>query len=47
MSAVDRQHFITGWTDILGRQDWNHLGDFVHEDAVFEFPQSRGDLSRG
>ena len=32
---------MTSLTDVLAHQDWRRLGEFVADDAVMEFPQSR------
>lgn len=34
------ERLLTGWADLLGRHDWDALGDYLHPDVVFEFPQS-------
>ena len=40
MTHVDHRQLLTSLTDVLARQDWQRLGEFVANDAVFEFPQS-------
>lgn len=40
MSQVDHRQFITALTEVLARQAWDRLADFVADDAIFEFPQS-------
>ena len=34
------EQLFTGWANTLARQDWDAMGDYLHPDAVFEFPQS-------
>ena len=46
MTSIDHQQLIRSWTDVLSRADWERIGEFVHDDAVFEFPQS-GETFRG
>jgi hypothetical protein len=31
---------LGGFVDVISRHDWDHLGDFVNEDATIEYPQS-------
>jgi SnoaL-like domain len=40
------QRVVGGFANALDRQDWQQLGDYIHQDAVFEFPQS-GERFRG
>ncbi len=40
------QRVVGGFANALDRQDWHQLGDYIHQDAVFEFPQS-GERFRG
>jgi ketosteroid isomerase-like protein len=35
-----------GLADVISTHDWAHLGDYVHADATWEFPQS-GERFRG
>jgi ketosteroid isomerase-like protein len=46
VTTVDHQRLFAGWADVLSHQDWDRLGDFVNEDAVFEYPQM-GETFRG
>lgn len=41
MTDPGHERALGGFADVLGRQDWGRLGDFVTEDAIFEYPQSR------
>jgi ketosteroid isomerase-like protein len=40
------QRALDGFADVLSRHDWDRLGDFVTDDATFEYPQS-GERFRG
>ena len=46
MTDVDHQQFVRGMTDVISAQDWDRFGDYVADDAVWEFPQS-GERFRG
>jgi len=46
MTDPIHERLLSGFADVLGRQDWDRLGDFVTDDASFEFPQS-GERFRG
>ena len=46
MTEGELERVIRGFSDILNRQDWDRLGEFMHEDAVLEYPQS-GERFRG
>ena len=41
MTDIDHKQFFHGFSDVLSTQEWDRLGDFVHEDATIEYPQSR------
>ena len=41
MTEGDHQRFMGGLADIISHHDWDRLGEVLHEDAVFEYPQSR------
>jgi hypothetical protein len=40
VTHVDHRQLVRSLTDVLARQDWQRLSEFVADDAVFEFPQS-------
>ena len=46
MSAAEADRVLGRLSEILSTQTWDRLGEVVHEDAVFEFPQS-GERFRG
>lgn len=46
MTDPVHERVLEGFADVLGRQDWDRLGDFVTDDATFEYPQS-GERFRG
>lgn len=40
MTDPAHERALDGFADVLSRQDWDRLGDFVTDDATFEYPQS-------
>ena len=40
MTEVDHQRVLGGFSEVITSHDWDSLGEFVHEDAVWEYPQS-------
>ena len=46
MSESENERVLRGLGDVISRHDWDRLSGFVHEDAVFEYPQS-GERFRG
>ena len=46
MSASEPDRVLGRLSEILSTQTWDRLGEVVHEDALFEFPQS-GERFRG
>ena len=34
------ERLATGWANTLARHDWDALADYLHPDAVIEYPQS-------
>jgi hypothetical protein len=46
MRTADHRELLTRWAQILDRQEWDKLGEVVHDDTVLEFPQS-GERFRG
>jgi len=46
MTDPVHERALDGFVDVLSRQDWGRLGDFVTDDAIFEYPQS-GERFRG
>lgn len=41
MNDVDHKQLFGGFGDVMDKQEWHRLGDYVHEDAIMEYPQSR------
>lgn len=41
MSDTDHQRFFAAFSEVLTTQQWDRLAEYIHEDAVFEYPQSR------
>ena len=46
MSESEPERVMRGMADVISRHDWDRLGEVVHHDAVFEYPQS-GERFRG
>jgi hypothetical protein len=46
VTDADYQRIMNGFQDVMQGQEWHRLGEFVHEDAIFEYPQS-GERFRG
>ena len=46
MTQVDARSVLGGFADCLNRQDWEGLSRFVHDEVVWEYPQS-GERFRG
>jgi ketosteroid isomerase-like protein len=46
VSEPDHQQIMSGFSDVVRTHDWDRLGDYVTEDAIFEYPQS-GERFRG
>ena len=46
MSESEHERVMRGMADVISRHDWDRLGEVLHEDAVFEYPQS-GERFRG
>lgn len=46
MTENEHERVMRGMADVVSRHDWDRLGDVIHEDAVFEYPQS-GERFRG
>lgn len=42
----DHERVMRGMSEIISRHEWDRLPDILHEDAVFEYPQS-GEVFRG
>jgi ketosteroid isomerase-like protein len=40
VTDVDHRAVLTRLAEIMGRHDWAALSECVHDDAVFEYPQS-------
>ena len=40
MAAVDHRKLLERFADVMDRQDWAKLADFLHPDVVVEYPQS-------
>lgn len=41
MTDIDHRQFFLDFSDVLSTQEWDRLGNYVHDDATMEFPQSR------
>jgi len=46
VSEGEPERVMRGMADMISRHDWDRIGEVVHEDAVFEYPQS-GERFRG
>lgn len=46
MTEPDHERIMRGWGDVVRSLEWHRIGDFVTEDALFEYPQS-GERFRG
>jgi ketosteroid isomerase-like protein len=46
MTAVDHQEILGGFAEIMRTHEWDRLGDYLTEDALWEYPQS-GERFRG
>ena len=46
MTEPDHQQILSGFSDTVRTHDWDRLGDYVAEDALWEYPQS-GERFRG
>ena len=46
MTMGDHERVMRGMSEIISQHDWERLPDILHEDAVFEYPQS-GEVIRG
>lgn len=40
MSQVDHYTLLKGFSDVIGNHQWHELGTYVHDDVVWEYPQS-------
>jgi ketosteroid isomerase-like protein len=40
MTDVAHEDVMHGWAHVVREHDWDALGDYLHEDAVLEYPQS-------
>ena len=40
MSQVDHYALLKGFSDVIGNHQWHELGTYVHDDVVWEYPQS-------
>lgn len=41
MTAGEHERVMRKMADLISRHDWDQLGEILHDDAVFEYPQSR------
>ncbi len=41
MTMGDHERVMRGMSEIISQHDWDRLPEILHEDAVFEYPQSR------
>ena len=46
MSMGDHERVMRGMSEIITSHDWDRLSEVMHEEAVFEYPQS-GEVFRG
>jgi ketosteroid isomerase-like protein len=46
VTSVDHKQILGGFADIIRTHEWDRLGDYLTEDALWEFPQS-GERFRG
>jgi ketosteroid isomerase-like protein len=46
VTDVDHQQLLKGFTSVVSAQEWDRLGDYLTDDAVWEYPQS-GERFRG
>lgn len=46
MSASEHERVMGGLSEVISHHDWDRLGEVVHDEAVFEYPQS-GERFRG
>ncbi len=40
MTDPEHQRVMGGLADVISRHDWDGIGDFIHPEAVVEYPQS-------
>lgn len=40
MSERSHEDVMLGWARVVRKHDWDALGDYLHADAVLEYPQS-------
>jgi len=40
VTDVDHQQILGGFAEIMRTHEWDRLGDFLTEDAIWEYPQS-------
>ena len=40
MTDVDHERVRGGFSEVVTTHEWHRLGEFVHDDAVWEYPQS-------
>ena len=46
MTEVDHRQLLSGFTGVFRTHEWDRLGEYVAEDAIWEYPQS-GERFRG
>jgi ketosteroid isomerase-like protein len=46
MTDPDHRQILGGFADVVRTHDWDHLGDYIAQDAVWDYPQS-GERFRG
>lgn len=46
MSVAGHRRIMDGFADVLSTHDWDRLADYLHADAILEYPQS-GERFRG
>ena len=46
MSTMDHHAILNGFAEVVRTHEWERLGEWVHDDATWEYPQS-GERFRG
>ena len=40
MTEIDHKQFMTGFANVIDTHAWDRLSDYVHDDVLWEYPQS-------
>ena len=40
MNGDEHEDVMRGWARVVREHDWDHMDEYVHSDAVLEYPQS-------